>query len=132
MGNEQGSVTVFAVALMASIILITGLIYDGARLVDNKALVEDAAFSASRAAAAEHQFVDNNLIIDSPAATQRAATYLANVGVNSVSITTTASTATVTAERTYQGVILPFITDTHQATHTSDILVGVRSQGDTP
>lgn len=104
MTGDRGSVTAFVVAIMASLMALVGLVYDGGRLVAAQLRVADQAASAARAGAQELTGLRaGEMAIDVPAALRRARHHLHTDGVTgTVEATPNAVMVTARAGVTFQ------------------------------
>jgi len=80
-GDDRGSVTVFAALAGLALLLMTGLVVDGAATLRASARAEQVAAEAARAAAQAADTRGTAIRIDQPAATRAARAYLAAAGV---------------------------------------------------
>ena len=80
-GNDRGSVTVFTALAGFALLLITGLVVDGARTLRASARADQVAAEAARAAAQAADTRGPDIRIDQPAATRAVRAYLDAAGV---------------------------------------------------
>lgn len=133
--SEQGHVTVLMV-IMAPILIFgfVGLLWDGGQAVNRRAEVEDVAFGAARAAAAQTESNANGVVIDPAAAQAAAAAYIDRFDNITGSVSVTDDSVTVSTIGTYEPEFLGAVgvsSWTFDATHTAEKQVGVAADDDT-
>ena len=112
--GEQGQITVFAVVIMAALLAVAGLVYDGGRALAAKTTAIDVAQEAARAGAQQINLAvfraTGQVVLDGPAAQAAAQAYLAATGTgDTATVTVTGDTVTVAVSSVQHTVFLGLI-----------------------
>ena len=112
--GEQGQITVFAVVIMAALLAVAGLVYDGGRALAAKTTAIDIAQEAARAGAQQINLAvfraTGQVVLNGPAAQAAAQAYLAATGTgDTATVTVTGDTVTVAVSSVQHTVFLGLI-----------------------
>jgi len=112
--GEQGQITAFAVVIMAALLAVTGLVYDGGRALAAKTTAIDIAQEAARAGAQQINLAvfraTGQVVLDVPAAQAAAQAYLAATGTgDTATVTVTGDAVTVAVSSVQHTVFLGLI-----------------------
>lgn len=114
--RERGSTSVFAVCVVAVLMLLAGLCIDGGRVLNARATLTDVCEQAARAGAQEVLTEglrgSFDVVLDPGAARTAARAYLASttdMDLGGVSVTTSGNTVTVTAHRQVPTLMLSML-----------------------
>ena len=132
--DERGHVTVLLVVMAPVLVFgFVGLVWDGGQAVNTRARVEDVAFGAARAAAAEVVVAGSVARLDASAAAARAHAYLVRYPEVSGTVSVSGNQVTVHATGIYDPLLLGALGQTSwtfTATHTAQAQVGVTAHDD--